>query len=222
MSGKNSSIAKVSDATFEREVLLNELPVLVDFVADWCEPCKKLSPIVAGVAEQLQGKLKVVQVDIDRNPMLAQTFRIQSIPLLALVHQGRIVGQLPGLVDAKAIMALVKPVLPTDASEIMPADLWKLLQAGRARPVDVRERIAFERYRVPGAIHLPASEVLDKALQLRPSDGRLRVLYGRSTEEAKTLAETLRQRGVEVGFLAGGFLHWEADGLTVEKGAPAA
>jgi thioredoxin 1 len=82
----------------------------------------------------------------------------------------------------------------------------------------VRDAGSHARYRIPLAVSVPAGEVLERARELAPADGRIRVLYGRSTDEAKELAEKLRDMGVEVGFLAGGFLHWEADGLEVERG----
>jgi thioredoxin 1 len=216
------SVIKVTDATFEREVLAAELPVLVDLTAVWCEPCKVLSPIVAQVATELAGKLKVVEVDVDRSPMVAQSFRVQSIPMLVLIAGGRIVDQLLGLVDKAAILRMVKPVLPAAANEIAPRELAELIARRRVQPVDVREAPYFARYRIPGAVNLPAGEVLARAKELAPVDGRVRVLYGRSGDEARTLAESLRAQGVDVGFLAGGFLHWEADGFEVERGQPGA
>lgn len=214
------TVHQVSDATFEQEVLASELPVLIDLYADWCQPCKQLSPLVAALADELQGKLKVVQIDVDQSPMVAQSFRVQSIPMLVVVDRGQVVGHHLGLLDAAGLRRLVEPVLPTDVAEVAPKDLAALIQQRRAVPVDVRDAGAFGRYHIPGAVHVAASEVLEKAAQLAPTDGRVRVLYGRTTDEAKELAEQLRGRGVDVGFLAGGFLHWEADGLEVERGAP--
>ncbi len=216
------SVLKVTDATFEREVLAAELPVLVDLTAVWCEPCKALSPIVAQVATELAGKLKVVEVDVDLSPMVAQSFRAQSIPMLVLLSAGRIVDQLAGLVDKAAILRMVKPVLPAAANEIAPRELADLITRRRVLPVDVREAPYFARYRIPGAVNLPAVEVLGRAAELAPADGRIRVLYGRSGDEGRTLAESLRAHGVDVGFLAGGFLHWEADGFEIERGQPGA
>ena len=73
------------------------------------------------------------------------------------------------------------------------------------------------RLRIPGAVNVPEEELTTRGAELAASDGRLRVLYGRSTDEAKEAAEKLREAGIDVGFLEGGFLHWEADGLDVEK-----
>jgi thioredoxin 1 len=212
------SVQPVTDATFEQEVLHSELPVLIDFHADWCQPCKQLSPIVEEVARELEGKIKVRKIDVDRNPMIAQTFRVQSIPMLVLFHQRQVVAHQMGLVDKAAILRMVEPVLPAEAAEVKPAELAQLLQMGRAVPVDVRDAGAFSRYRIPTAVNFPADQVMDRARDLAPVDGKLRVLYGRSGDDAKALAEQLRAAGVEVGFLAGGFLHWEADGLEVERG----
>ena len=86
-------IPLVSEQDFEREVLRAELPVLVDLFADWCQPCKQLTPILEQVATELQGKLKIVRVDVERSPILARSFRVQSIPMLVLIAQGRPVDQ---------------------------------------------------------------------------------------------------------------------------------
>jgi thioredoxin 1 len=211
-------VQAVTDATFEQEVLHSDLPVLIDLYADWCQPCKQLSPIVEQVAGELEGKLKVCKIDVDRNPLVAQTFRVQSIPMLILFHQRQVVGHQMGVVDKATILRMVEPVLPAEAAEVKPAELAQLLRMGRALAVDVRDAGSHARYRVPLAVSVPAGEVLERARELAPVDGRIRVLYGRSTDEAKELAEKLRDMGVEVGYLAGGFLHWEADGLEVERG----
>lgn len=212
------TVHTVTDATFEQEVLRSELPVLIDLHADWCQPCKQLSPIVEEVSRELDGKLKVVEIDVDRNPMIAQSFRVQSIPMLVVIHQGQLAGHHVGLLSKAQLLQLVEPFLPTEAAEVKPAELAQLLVARRAVPVDVREEAAFKRYRIPGAKNVPAPQVLERAAELRANDGKIRVLYARSTDEAKELAEQLREKGTEVGFLAGGFLHWEADGLEIERG----
>jgi thioredoxin 1 len=212
-------IPLVSEQDFEREVLRAELPVLVDLFADWCQPCKQLTPILEQVAAELQGKLKIVRVDVERSPVLARSFRVQSIPMLVLIAQGRPVDQVVGLVDKKTLLEMLQPFLPAAAEEITPKDLQQLLALKRVVPVDVRDAATFARYRIPGAINLPKEDVLARARELAPTDGRLRVLYGRTSDEAKALAEAVRNTGVEVTFLVGGFLHWEADGGDVERGA---
>ncbi len=211
------TVHSVTDATFEAEVIRSELPVLVDLYADWCQPCKQLSPIVAQVAVELAGKIKAVKVDVDSNPMVAQTFRAQSIPMLLVLHEGKVVQQHVGVLDKPGLLRLLEPVMPRSAAEVRPEELDALLAQGKVLPVDIRDEASYARYRVPNAIHIPASELASRVDELQPFDGRIRVLYGRS-EEAKEWGEKLQADGVQVGFLAGGFLHWEADGLDVERG----
>lgn len=212
------TIPLVSEQDFEREVLRAELPVLVDLFADWCQPCKQLTPILEQISNELSGKLKIVRVDVERSPLLARSFRVQSIPMLVLIAQGRPVDQIVGLADKKTILEMVQPFLPAAADEVTPKDLQQLLALKRVVAVDVRDAAAYARYRIPGAIHLAKDDVLSRARELAPSDGRLRVLYGRTSDEAKGLAEAVRNAGIEVAYLVGGFLHWEADGGEVERG----
>jgi thioredoxin 1 len=116
-------LASVNEQEFEQQVLRSELPVLVDLYADWCQPCKQLEPILEQIASELGGKLKVLRVDVERSPMIARAFRVQSIPMLVLIHGGRPVDQIVGLVDKKAILNMVQPVLPASAEEVPPPDL---------------------------------------------------------------------------------------------------
>ena len=76
------------------------MPVLVDFYADWCGPCKTMAPILEQVASQHQGKIKVIKVDVDRNQAAAQQFQVQSIPTLILFHKGKPVWRQAGVVSA--------------------------------------------------------------------------------------------------------------------------
>ena len=75
-----NGLSQVSEADFEREVLMSEQPVLVEFGAEWCGPCKTVAPELKALAQELQGKAKVVTVDIDRSPMLARQLGVQSVP----------------------------------------------------------------------------------------------------------------------------------------------
>ncbi|HEX2677497.1 MAG TPA: thioredoxin [Polyangiales bacterium] len=213
-----AQIPLISEQEFEREVLRAGVPVLVDLYADWCQPCKQLTPILEQLSGELQGKIKIVRVDVEKSPLLARSFRVQSIPMLVLIAQGRPVDQIVGLVDKNTILQMVQPYLPAAADEVTPKDLQQLLRMGRAVPVDVRDAAVFGRYRIPGAVNIVKAEVPTRLAELAPVDGRLRVLYGRTTDDAKEVAEKAREAGVDVAFLVGGFLHWEADGLEVERG----
>ncbi len=211
------AVQSVTDATFEAEVLRSELPVLVDLYADWCQPCKQLAPVVAQVSEELAGKIKVVKVDVDKNPIVAQTFRAQSIPMLLVIAEGRVVQHHLGVLDKAGLLRLLEPVMPRAAAEVRPEELVAWMTQGKALPVDIRDAASFGRYRIPSAIHIPANELASRTAELQPFDGRIRVLYGRSNE-AQEWSQKLQADGVQVGFLTGGFLHWEADGLEVERG----
>lgn len=211
-------IPLVAERDFEREVLHAELPVLVDLYADWCQPCKQLAPILEQIDRELTGKLKIIRVDVEKSPLLARSFRVQSIPMLVLIVQGRPVDQVVGLVDKKTLLEMIQPYLPASTDEVAPKELQQLLKLGQVVAVDVRDAGTYGRYRIPGAVNIPKENVLARVAELAPRDGRLRVLYGRTTDDAKELAEQVRKAGVDVAFLAGGFLHWEADGGEVERG----
>lgn len=99
---------EVTDATFQQEVLDSPTPVLVDFWAAWCGPCRALAPSVDAVAEEQSGKVKVCKLDVDANPTVAGQFGIRSIPTLILFSGGQNVGQLVGNVPKSAIDDLIK------------------------------------------------------------------------------------------------------------------
>jgi thioredoxin 1 len=209
----------IAEKDFEREVLRSEVAVLVDLYADWCAPCKQMEPTLEQLSVELEGKLKVVRVDIEKSPLLARSFRVQSIPMLVLFSQGRPVDQVVGAVDKKTLLEFVKPVLGASSSnEVEPKELKELIARKRAVAVDIRDENTFKRYRIPGALNIPAETIMNDLQRLRPKDGRVRVLYSRSDADAKDLAEKLGEKGLAVGYLKGGFLNWEVEGLEVERG----
>ncbi len=89
-------LAKLSEATFEKEVLQSAEPVLVDFTAVWCGPCKMLDPIVKQLADEWHGKMKVVKLDIDDNPDLTQQYGVMGVPTLMLFKGGKPVERVTG------------------------------------------------------------------------------------------------------------------------------
>jgi thioredoxin 1 len=98
-----SSLPKVTDATFEDEVLKADLPVLVDFSAEWCGPCKSLAPIVDALAEEYSGRVKFVQVDIDESRQTPSAFGIMAVPTLILFKGGEAVDKVTGF-KPKAVL----------------------------------------------------------------------------------------------------------------------
>jgi thioredoxin 1 len=89
----------VTDQSFKTEVLQSEVPVLVDFWAPWCGPCKTLGPIVDELATEYKDRVRVTKVNVDQNPKLSQAFNVRSIPTMAFIKEGRLIEQLSGLVS---------------------------------------------------------------------------------------------------------------------------
>lgn len=106
-----STIVNATDQTFETEVLKSSAPVLVDFSAPWCAPCKKLEPIVDEIAADYGGRLKVVKVNVDNAQSTAARFGILAVPTLMLFRDGQVKDQYGGILSKKALAALVDKVL---------------------------------------------------------------------------------------------------------------
>jgi thioredoxin 1 len=101
----------VSDDTFEKEVLQSSQPVLVDFYADWCGPCRAIAPIVEEIARELSDRLKVVKLDVDQNPQTAMQYGVQSIPTLIIFKDGKEVERLIGYMSKAKLMSKIEPHL---------------------------------------------------------------------------------------------------------------
>ncbi len=106
-----SHVTEATDSNFDAEVLRAALPVLVDFSATWCGPCKKLEPIVHDLAGDYAGRLKVVKVDVDRAPATAARFNVLSVPTVLIVKDGAVRDQVLGLVSKQALSDRVDKVL---------------------------------------------------------------------------------------------------------------
>jgi thioredoxin 1 len=96
-------IAKINDANFEREVLESEKPVLVDFMADWCPPCRLLAPTLQAVAEEVAGSARIVKVDVDENSESTQRYGVKGMPTLILFKNGREEERIVGAVSKEVI-----------------------------------------------------------------------------------------------------------------------
>ena len=104
-------VIPVNDLNFESEVLKSEIPVLIDFSATWCQPCRAIAPLVDQLAGEYEGKVKVTAVDIDESPGMAQKYGIRGVPTLVMVKGGQVVGQQVGAVPKVKIAALINAAL---------------------------------------------------------------------------------------------------------------
>lgn len=102
MSGKKSS--------FNEIIKNSDVPVLVDFFAEWCGPCKMMAPMLAQFAKDMEGKVKVLKVDVDRNKMASAKYQIQAVPTMILFHKGKIVWRQAGVVPPAQLKKIVESV----------------------------------------------------------------------------------------------------------------
>ena len=111
MAGVGVGVLEVSDATFDQEVLKSEQPVLVDFWATWCGPCKSIAPAVDAVAANYAGRLKVAKVNVDQNGATPSRYGIRGIPALLLFKGGKVAEQIVGFVPKDTIDKSIVKVL---------------------------------------------------------------------------------------------------------------
>ncbi len=102
------SVITITSKNFEEEVSKSEVPVLLDFWATWCGPCKMVSPIVDEVANEVEGKAKVGKVNVDEEQELASAFQIMSIPTLVVIQNGKLVKQAVGVRSKSEILEMLK------------------------------------------------------------------------------------------------------------------
>ena len=139
--GANSSVIVVDQSNFEREVVARsqEVPVVVDFWAPWCGPCRALGPTLERLAEEAQGDFVLAKVNVDQNQQLAMAFRVQGIPAVKALKDGKIVDEFTGALPEGQIRAWLKRFIPTKTDGVIEA-------AAALEDTDPEEAIA--RYRV--------------------------------------------------------------------------
>lgn len=109
MAGKN--IFEIDDSTFEDDVLKSEVPVLVDFWAPWCGPCRAIAPVIEDLSSEYEGKLKVAKCNVDDNPKTPSRYGIRAIPTLIIFKDGSVSEQITGAVAKSQIAAAIDKAL---------------------------------------------------------------------------------------------------------------
>jgi thioredoxin len=206
-----AALPVVTERTFEQEVLMSELPVLLEFTAEWCGPCKTVAPELQALARELEGKAKIVTLDIDKSPNIPRQMGVQSVPTFVVFQNGRPVGGKVGALRRAELRSMLEPFLPRAEGAIRPEELVQLLKVGRVSVVDTREAAVFKRAHLPSAINVPIEEVESRLAELHMLPATP-VLYCRSGDRTKELAAKLAEQGIPVAFLEGGVLGWEAAG----------
>jgi thioredoxin 1 len=106
-----SAAAQVTDSSFQQEVLDSKVPVLVDFWAPWCGPCRMVAPVVDEISQQYEGQIKVVKVNTDENPNVASKYGIRSIPTLMIFKEGQKVDMVVGAVPKSTLASTLEKYL---------------------------------------------------------------------------------------------------------------
>ncbi len=113
----NAKYVTLTDSNFQEEVLNADMPVLIDFWAAWCGPCRMVAPSIEELAEEFEGRAKVAKLDVDHNPQVSMQFGIRSIPTLLFFKDGRVVDQLIGVAPKKVLAGKLESLVAQPAEK---------------------------------------------------------------------------------------------------------
>jgi len=207
------STIEVTDQNFKSTVLEAELPILVDFWATWCAPCRAVAPVLEELSEELAGKVTIGKLDVDANPMLSTQLRIQSIPTMVLFDKGRPVTAAQGALPKEHIMDMLNKHVPGLKSPIIEvAELAARLQAGLpTQIIDIRDPRDVSRSHLRRTRCVPEAELPTAIMELPPQV--LVVLVDRTGQASEAAAKELAGKVPhQVVALRKGILEWEGDG----------
>jgi len=103
-------IIELTDENFKEKVLDSNLPIVVDFWAEWCSPCLMVAPIIEGIAKEYEGKIKVGKLNVDKNPQTAAKYGVMSIPTVILFKEGKEIGRKVGFEGKEGLMGLIRQI----------------------------------------------------------------------------------------------------------------
>jgi thioredoxin 1/putative thioredoxin len=212
----SDNLPSVTERDFEQQVLLSEVPVLVEFMLETSAQCQALAPELEAFAKEMAGKIRVVKCDIEKSPGLARQLRLQQVPTFMLFVDQKLGDAQVGPLSRKQLRAMVDPFLPRQEGALKAREVAELLKQGVIALVDVRDAAAYGRAHLPKATSLPADEIETRLAELFMLPGQP-VLYDRAGEKTKDLVDKMAETGTQLAFLEGGILAWEAEGLPVER-----
>jgi thioredoxin len=206
------STLKVTDQTFERDVLKADRPVLVDFWATWCAPCRQVAPILEELSEEMKDVVTIAKVDVDACPETAVRFRIQSIPTFVLFDKGKPLGAMQGAAPkAKFEKFLQAHIAALRPPTITVGELDSLLQSGHPVHVfDIRDERDYARSHLRRSRCVPVEQLDAELAKVAAQD--LVVLICRTGEKSKAEAQRREDRDGRVVALDKGLLEWEGAG----------